>query len=65
MIAEHGPPPYQPCLPYTRQPVAQIWDVNHWVSLRRQVRFAELYGEDCTSALVPSETQGFSPVTSP
>jgi hypothetical protein len=38
MIAEHGPPLYQPCCPYSKQPLAHIWDVNHWISLRRQVR---------------------------
>lgn len=63
--AEHGPPNYQPTLPHSREPVASIWDVNHWVSLRRQKRFAELYGEENTSKLVPSATQGFEPETNP
>jgi len=65
MIAEHGPPSYQMCIPGTRQPVAHIWDVNHWIHLRRQARFAELFGADLTSSLVPSATQGFAPFTSP
>jgi hypothetical protein len=38
MIAEHGPPLYQQCIPGTKEPLADVWDVNHWVSLRRQVR---------------------------
>lgn len=65
MIAEHGPPSYQPTLPYTREPVAAIWDINHWVSLRRQARFEALYGQENTSSLIPSATQGFEPLTSP
>ena len=62
---EHGPPNYQQTLPYSREPVASIWDVNHWVSLRRQKRFGELFGEENTSKLVPSATQGFEPETHP
>jgi len=65
MIAEHGPPNYQVCDPVTDKPLANIWDVNHWVSLRRQERFAELFGRENTSRLIPSETQGLEPVTSP
>jgi len=65
MIAEHGPPNYQPTLPHSREPVAHIWDVNHWVHLRRQIRFAELFGKDNTSRLIPSETQDHLPETSP
>jgi hypothetical protein len=63
MIAEHGAPTYQACVPGTDQPLADIWDVNHWVQLRRQQRFGELYGNENTSKLVPSETQGYEPVT--
>jgi len=65
MIGEHGPPNYQPTMPYSREPVASIWDINHWVQLRRQKRFAELFGEENTSSLVPSDTQGFEPETNP
>lgn len=65
MIAEHGPPNYQQTLPYSRVPVAMIWDVNHWISLRRQRRFAELFGEERTSKLVPSGTQDHLPETNP
>ena len=33
---EHGPPPYLQTLPYTCQPVADLWDVNRRVA--QQVR---------------------------
>lgn len=65
MIAEHGPPNYQPTLPYSREPVAHIWDVNHWIQLRRQERFAELFGAENTSRLKPSGTQDAEPRTNP
>ena len=29
------------CNPDTDEPLANIWDVNHWIALRRQKRFAE------------------------
>ena len=64
MIAEHGPPTYQMCVPGTLEPLADIWDVNHWVQLRRQHRFEQLFGcEHQTSRLIASETQGFEPET--
>lgn len=65
MTPEHGPPNYQVCDPSTNTPLADIWDVNHWIALRRQKRFAELYGEENTSKLVPSQTQGYEPETKP
>lgn len=65
MMAEHGPPTYQQTTPHTQEPLASIWDINHWIHLRRQLRFAELYGAERSSRLVPSETQGFDPPTSP
>lgn len=65
MIAEHGPPNYQVCDPSTNKPLADIWDVNHWISLRRQERFAELFGRENTSRLIPSPSQGMEPVTNP
>ena len=45
---EFGPPNYQVCHPESGQPLANIWDVNHWIALRRQERFAELYGKETT-----------------
>ena len=65
MIAEHGPPNYQQCVPSSGEPLALIWDVNHWIQLRRQKRFSQLYGEQETSKLVPSESQGYEPETRP
>jgi len=65
MTPEHGPPSYQVCDPHTNKPLANIWDVNHWVGLRRQERFAQLFGAENTSKLIPSETQGFEPITNP
>jgi hypothetical protein len=65
MTPEHGPPNYQTSLPYSREPVANIWDVNHWIALRRKERFAALYGAANTSRVVPSETQDENPVTVP
>jgi hypothetical protein len=66
MIAEHGPPTYQACAPGSQEPLADIWDVNHWVQLRRQERFDQLFGLDHqTSKLVPSKTQGYEPETNP
>lgn len=39
---------------------AQIWDVNHFIALRQQERFAQKYGRDKTSSVLPSETQGIT-----
>ena len=66
MIAEHGAPTYQACKPGSDEPLGHIWDINHWVQLRRQKRFETLFGsEHQTSKLVASETQGFEPKTNP
>lgn len=67
MIGEHGPPKYQQTLPYSKEPVAHIWDVNLWIQLRRQLRFTELFGASAgvTSHLIPSATQGILPATQP
>lgn len=65
MIAEHGPPNYQQTLPHSREPVAHIWDVNHWIHLRRQARFAELFPSGQNSKIKPSKSQGPEPLTTP
>jgi len=65
LTPEHGPPNYQVCDPKTGKPLADIWDVNHWIALRRQERFAFLFGEENTSKVIPSPTQGFEPRTLP
>ncbi len=62
---EHGPPTYQQTLPHSGEPLAHIYDVNHWVALRRRARFAALYGEENAGSLTPSASQGFEPVTRP
>jgi sugar phosphate isomerase/epimerase len=37
MLTEFGPPDYMPTLPYTRQPVANQWDINvHMMNLLRK-----------------------------
>ena len=38
---EFGPPGYMPVLPYTRQPIADLWDINDWV----RKRFAAWIGQ--------------------
>jgi sugar phosphate isomerase/epimerase len=65
MIAEHGPPNYQQTLPHSREPVAHIWDVNHWIHQRRQIRWQELFGSAGISKIIPSKTQGPLPETRP
>ena len=53
------------CNPQTEEPLADIWDVNHWIALRRQERFKDLFGSEGTSNLVPSKTQDENPKTNP
>eukprot|EP00730_Choanoeca_flexa_P001476 TRINITY_DN10650_c0_g2_i3.p1 TRINITY_DN10650_c0_g2~~TRINITY_DN10650_c0_g2_i3.p1 ORF type:complete len:317 (+),score=58.16 TRINITY_DN10650_c0_g2_i3:42-992(+) len=56
LCPEHGPPNYQQTLPYTRQPVADIAEVNHFIALRQQKRFGKKFGlrntSECKSALI-------------
>ena len=40
---------FKVCVPGTGKPLANIWDVNHWIGLRRQIRFAELFGQENAS----------------
>ena len=57
---------FQVCVPGTGKPLANIWDVNHWIALRRQERFVHLFGADGGGArLVASETQDRLPETNP
>lgn len=37
---EHGPNPYLQALPYTRQPLADLWEVNSFIGRRLQNNFA-------------------------
>ena len=43
---EHGPPNYQQTIPYTQQPLTDIWDVNSWIAQRQEKRFNEKYGNN-------------------
>ena len=38
---EFGPPTYMPCLPHTRQPVADLWEVCLYMANRFKGRYAE------------------------
>lgn len=40
LTPEFGPPPYLNTLPYTRQPVADAWDMSLWMAERQRQRFA-------------------------
>ena len=42
---EHGPPNYQPTIPYTRQAIADIWEVNSFIGQRTNQRFQQKYGK--------------------
>jgi len=55
LTPEHGPPNYQQTCPYSRMPLADIWEVNHWIALRQQKRFGELFGKENTSKLKETE----------
>jgi sugar phosphate isomerase/epimerase len=41
---EFGPPTYMPTLPYTNQPVADLWAVCLWMARRFEMRYAALVG---------------------
>jgi len=38
---EFGPPTYMPALPYTRQPVADLWDICMYMTQQFRARFTE------------------------
>jgi sugar phosphate isomerase/epimerase len=40
LTTEFGPPGYIHTLPYTRQPVANLWDICKWMADRQSARFA-------------------------
>ncbi|KAK3258597.1 hypothetical protein CYMTET_32363 [Cymbomonas tetramitiformis] len=42
MTPEHGPATYQPALPYTRQPIADIDEINLWLGRRATQRISKL-----------------------
>ena len=39
LTPEFGPPGYMHTLPYTNQPVADLWEICHWVADRQKKRF--------------------------
>jgi len=39
---EFGPPNYMPTLPYTRQPVTDLWEICRWMAERFAQRYQEL-----------------------
>lgn len=39
MTPEFGPDGYLQCAPFTRTPVADLWDINRWTGLRQRERF--------------------------
>jgi hypothetical protein len=40
---EFGPEPYMPRLPYTQQPVSDLWEVCLYMAKRFRERFARLH----------------------
>lgn len=52
---EHGPAPYQISFPYQNTPMADIWNINHWIALKAQERFARKFSPELSSSLVKSE----------
>ena len=42
-MPEHGPPNYQICMPYTQQPLCDIWDINTFIGDRMKSRFNHKY----------------------
>lgn len=42
---EFGPPNYMPTLPYTRQPVTDLWEVCLWMARRFESRYSSLVTE--------------------
>jgi len=42
---EFGPPGYMPTLPFTRQPVADLWEVCLWMANRFRDHFKEKFGD--------------------
>ncbi len=42
MTPESGPDGYLQCAPFTREPVADLWDINRWIGHRQRERLADL-----------------------
>lgn len=41
LTPEYGPPGYLHTLPYTRQPVVDLWEISDWQAQRERERFAQ------------------------
>ncbi len=39
MTPEFGPDGYLQCAPFSREPVADLWEINRWIGLRQRERF--------------------------
>jgi hypothetical protein len=39
MTPEFGPDGYLQCEPFTRKPVADLWEINRWIGLKQRERF--------------------------
>lgn len=50
---EHGPPPYQQTLPYSQEPVAELWEVNRQMAARVRREHAAALA-DVTAAAAPT-----------
>ncbi|OPA75188.1 xylose isomerase [Paenibacillus selenitireducens] len=42
MTPEFGPPGYMPTVPFTHQPLADLFEVNHWMANRVKDRFSRI-----------------------
>jgi hypothetical protein len=50
---EHGPAPYQQTLPYSQEPVAELWEVNLQMAARVRTEHAAALA-DATAAMTPT-----------
>jgi hypothetical protein len=46
---EFGPPGYMPTLPFTKQPVTDVWEVNLWMAEQFRIRFERLLAAKSSS----------------
>ncbi|MEO8615450.1 MAG: TIM barrel protein [Luteolibacter sp.] len=49
MTPEFGPDGYLQCAPFTRIPVASLWEINRWIGLRQRERFARHFHTNISS----------------
>jgi hypothetical protein len=48
MTPEFGPDGYLQCAPFSREPVANLWELNQWIGLRQRERFQSIKTEHPT-----------------